>query len=140
MAKLPTQPGVSRRQYALSRNVSEAAIRKHIANGTLAGAVLENGIIDPDAADKLLAGSVTRGPKLPVQVSTAKGRRQRAQVRLLHDEVTRDTPKCDQYPGCGAVPQWDATGPSRRLAARHTGQSGCRRRWPARRASPPRAR
>jgi len=87
MAKLPAQPGVSRRQYALSRNVSEAAIRKHIASGTLAGAVLPNGNIDPDAADKLLAGSVTRGPKVPIQVRTAKARRIRAQIRLLYDEV-----------------------------------------------------
>lgn len=87
MAKPPTKQGVSRRQYAKTRNVSEAAIRKHIATGVLASAVMADGRLDPDAADKLLAASIMRGPKEPVQVSAAKARRQRAQVRLLHDEM-----------------------------------------------------
>ncbi|MEO9229765.1 MAG: hypothetical protein ABI216_12600 [Devosia sp.] len=87
MAKTPAKRGVSRRQYALSRNISEAAVRKQIGNGTLAKAVLIDGSIDANTADRLLAASVTRGPKVPIQVTTAKARRLRAQIRLLQDKV-----------------------------------------------------
>ncbi len=81
---------LSRRGYAASRNISEAAVRKHIASGVLADAVLANGLIDSDAADRLLATELTRpkaAKRLPAALRAAKHRRLRAQVRALNDEV-----------------------------------------------------
>ena len=52
--------GVSRRAYARSRNISEATVRKYVAEGKLAQAVLPDGTIDPERADQLLASSISR--------------------------------------------------------------------------------
>jgi hypothetical protein len=79
--------GISRRAYARRRGVSEASIRKHIANGVLAPAVLPDDTIDPDHADRLLAETVTRGAAVPVELKTARARRLRASTALTHDNV-----------------------------------------------------
>jgi len=79
--------GISRRAYARRRGVSEASIRKHIANGVLAPAVMPDDSIDPDRADRLLAETVTRGAAVPVELKTARARRLRASTALTHDQV-----------------------------------------------------
>ncbi len=80
---------LSRRGYAKSRHISEAAVRKHIASGLLAPAVLSNGLIDAERADALLADSITRPKvkKVPVVLATARQRRLRAQARDLLDQL-----------------------------------------------------
>ncbi len=83
-------PHLSRRGYARSRNLSEAAVRRHIASGVLADALTPDGLLDADRADELLRGSVTRKPqaKVPAVLRTARQRHLRAKVRRLLDEVT----------------------------------------------------
>jgi len=80
--------GVSRRAYARSRNISEATVRKYVAEGKLAQAVLPDGTLDAERADQLLASSIVRGNALPVALVTARIRKLRVQVQSLHDEVS----------------------------------------------------
>lgn len=81
--------GISRRAFARTRGISEAAVRAHIKSGTLADAILPDGTIDASKADKLLAAANTR-PKpgrTPAVLASARQRRVRAQARDLQDEV-----------------------------------------------------
>jgi hypothetical protein len=80
--------GISRRAYARTRGISEAAVRAAVKSGVLASAVLPNGTIDAAKADKLLAAANTR-PKpgrTPPVLASARQRRLRAQARDLQDE------------------------------------------------------
>lgn len=79
--------GISRRAYAKRRHVTEAAIRKRIADGTLGDAVLVDGRIDPDVADRLLAENTTAGDRSPPGLSAARRRKGAAAIALLRDEV-----------------------------------------------------
>ena len=81
---------LSRRGYAKARGLSEARVRALIADTTLAGAVLPNGLLDSEKADALLTHNISR-PKVtervPAGLRTARTRKLRAQVRLKLDEV-----------------------------------------------------
>lgn len=79
--------GISRRAYAKRRSVTEAAIRKRIADGTLAKALTTDGRIDPDVADRLLAEGTTAGAGTAGGLSEARRRKTAAAVALLCDEV-----------------------------------------------------
>ena len=79
--------GVSRRAYAKSRRISEATVRKYLNQGKLGDALLPDGTLDAQKADRLLASSITQGRAQPVELRAAKARRLRAQVRRLGDEV-----------------------------------------------------
>lgn len=79
--------GISRRELASRHGISETAVRKHIANGNLVGAVLPDGSLDPDIAARLLVGTIQKGTAVPVALRTAKTRRLRAQVAGLLDKV-----------------------------------------------------
>ncbi|MBN9348467.1 MAG: phage terminase large subunit family protein [Devosia sp.] len=83
--------GVSRRAYAKSRKISEATVRKYLDQGKLSDALLPDGTLDAEKADRLLAASITRDHQ-PVELKAAKARRLRAKVRRLGDEV-RDLEK-----------------------------------------------
>lgn len=78
---------ISRRAYAKRRNVTEAAIRKRIADGTLSSAMTADGKINPDLADKLLAENTTAGNQTTSGLSEARRRKAAASIALLRDEV-----------------------------------------------------
>lgn len=78
---------ISRRAYAKRRHVSEAAIRKRIADGTLVKALTKDGRIKPDVADRLLAAATTAGEKAPISLVDARRRKSAAAIALLQDEV-----------------------------------------------------
>lgn len=78
---------ISRRAYAKRRNVTEAAIRKRIADGTLSSAMTADGKINPDLADKLLAENTTGGNQTTAGLSEARRRKAAASIALLRDEV-----------------------------------------------------
>ncbi|MBI4923083.1 MAG: hypothetical protein HY834_15170, partial [Devosia nanyangense] len=84
--------GVSRRAYAKSRGISEAVVRKYLTQGKLSDALLPDGTLDAEKADRLLASSITRDRAQPVELRAAKARRLRALVRRLGDDV-RDLEK-----------------------------------------------
>ena len=78
---------VSRRTYAKRRNVTEGAIRKRIADGSLADAMTPDGLIDPDKADALLAANTTAGRDISSDLVAAKRRKAAAACALLEGEV-----------------------------------------------------
>lgn len=78
---------ISRRSYAKRRGVSETAIRKRIADGTLAKAMTADGKINPDLADKLLAENTTGGNQTTAGLSEARRRKAAASIALLRDEI-----------------------------------------------------
>jgi hypothetical protein len=80
--------GLTRRAYARQRGVSEGAIRKHLASGLLAPALLADGSLDPARADALLARQRTRGV-VSAALSEARRRKLAAQVALLADEIAQ---------------------------------------------------
>ena len=84
--------GVSRRAYAKSRRISEAVVRKYLAQGKLSDALLPDGTLDAEKADRLSPPPSHEIGHQPVELRTAKARRLRAQVRRLGDEV-RDLEK-----------------------------------------------
>jgi hypothetical protein len=92
--------GMSRRAYARSRNIDESTVRKHVKSGTLAGAILPDGTIDPEKADNLLRTTITRGKVVPLSLQVAKGRRERAlamkDVHELH-KIRRLYVRADEY-------------------------------------------
>ena len=57
--------GVSRRAYAKSRGISEAVVRKYLTQGKLTDALLPDGTLDAEKADRLLASSITRDRAQP---------------------------------------------------------------------------
>ncbi|OWK20633.1 hypothetical protein AJ88_27650 [Mesorhizobium amorphae CCBAU 01583] len=79
--------GISRRAYAKRRGCTEKAIRDRIADGTLVKAVLPDGTLDADKADKLLAAKVTAGKHVGSDLNDARRRKLAAGVALLQDEV-----------------------------------------------------
>jgi hypothetical protein len=79
--------GISRRAYAKQRGISESMVRKYIAQGTLTPQA--DGTVDPEAADRELANTVTRGQAEPVVLRTARQRHLRAKVRQLQDRIDR---------------------------------------------------
>jgi hypothetical protein len=74
---------LSRRAFAKRRGVTEAAIRKRIADGSLVPAIAPDGRIDVLEAERILAQKTTAGDKL----AEARRRKLTAQVRILHDEL-----------------------------------------------------
>lgn len=79
--------GISRRQYAKRRGVSERSIRRAIEDGRIAASVLPDGMLDSDQADGLLAvGSVT-GAAVPPKLADARRRKLAATVALLADDL-----------------------------------------------------
>lgn len=81
------QSGLSRRQYAKRRGVSESVIRRHIASGLLAPAVRADDTLDVAKADELLTQNLIRRKAPPAALRTAMTRRLRAKVAILRDEV-----------------------------------------------------
>jgi len=78
---------LSRRAFAAARGISEKAVRKRIAAGDLAEALLPDGTIDPEIADRLLAERTTAGKRVPAPLSAARLRKVRAHVATLQDRV-----------------------------------------------------
>jgi len=87
MAKKSHKSGISRRAYAKRRGVSDAAIRRRIADGTLADAILPDGTVDPDKCDALLAAGTTAGHRVSSDLATARRRKLAAGNALLADEI-----------------------------------------------------
>ncbi len=79
--------GISRREAARRAGVNEATIRKHLANGDLAGALLSDGSLDAAKVERLAARTIQKGPVAPMALSSARNRRLRAQVGNLIDDV-----------------------------------------------------
>lgn len=113
---------LSRRAYAARSGVSDRAIRKHIASGVLAPAVLPNGLLDAELADQLLERNLTK-PKngAPLVLATAKQRRARAVVQDLLDQV-RELRRSLIAPDLAETRANEATASAWRIA----------REWPAR--------
>lgn len=80
--------GISRRAYAKRRGCTEKAIRDRISDGTIASAILPDGSIDMDLADRLLAEKVTAGKHTGSDLNEARRRKLAAGVALLNDEVS----------------------------------------------------
>ena len=86
---------LSQRAYARRRNVSEAAVRRHVKSGALAGAT-KNGKLDPGKADKLWRDRV-KPPRVPrsrtPSLADANRRKQLAAIGLLAQKNDSDRAK-----------------------------------------------
>ncbi|MEQ1770960.1 MAG: hypothetical protein ABL879_14090 [Devosia sp.] len=98
---------ISRREAARRHGVNESTVRKAIASGGLAKAILPNGKLDAAKVADLLPKLVTRGPVLPVALVTARTRRLRIQVETLRDEV--EAMKLATIPPEDAAATWAST-------------------------------
>lgn len=106
---------ISRRAYAKRRNVTEAAIRKRIADGTLANAMTPSGLIDADLADKLLAENTTAGNQTTSGLSEARRRKAAASIALLRDEVEALESSFVPHDQADAVVKWLSLIAARRI-------------------------
>ena len=106
---------ISRRSYAKRRGVSETAIRKRIADGTLAQAMTADGQINPDIADRLLAENTTAGNQTTSGLSEARRRKAAASIALLRDEVEALEGSFVPHDQADAVVKWLSLIAARRM-------------------------
>lgn len=79
--------GVSRREFARRRGVSERSVRRAIEDGRIAAAVLPDGSLDADLADGMLSSGSVTGVSAPSSLAAARRRKLAATVALLADEL-----------------------------------------------------
>lgn len=80
--------GISRRELARRHDISESTVRRHVESGALADALLADGSLDSRKASEALRRILSAGKTVPRDLSDARVRRLRAQVRKLGDEVS----------------------------------------------------
>src|SRR5262245_16399296 len=96
-----TTNGISRREYARQRGVDEKSIRKAIEDGRIAVAVLENGRIDPELADRLWDAATIGNAAAATLVEARSAKLVQSCLALQDeaDEIARDhisVAECDE--------------------------------------------